>query len=191
VKDTEVDNWDISADDILQFWFEDIDHSCWFKKNPEFDRELERRFGDVLALAKNDQLNHWCDTPRGYLALIVVLDQFSRNIYRESARAFEADPKALQLTLEGIEKGLDEKLTLEQRSFFYLPLRHAENLAMQELGLAKTRVLNDAGYGTDKYALNHLELIERFGRFPHRNSILGRGNTVEEELYLEDGTAGF
>ena len=182
---------DISADDILQFWFDDIDHSCWFKKNPEFDRELERRFGDVLALAKNNQLTHWRDTPRGCLALIVVLDQFSRNIYRDSARAFEADPMALQLTVEGIEKMFDEELALEQRSFFYLPLRHAENLAMQELGLIKTRALNDAGYGTDKYALNHLELIERFGRFPHRNSILGRSNTVEEVLYLEDGTAGF
>lgn len=182
---------DVTADEVLKFWFEDIDRSCWFKKDPEFDRDLEQRFGKTYALAKDGQLSHWCDTPAGCLAVIIVLDQFSRNMFRESAAAFEADPIALQLVTNGIEKGLDEELTLEQRSFFYMPLRHAEDLAMQQLGLAKTRELNDAGYGSDKYALNHLELIEKFGRFPHRNEILGRENTPEEALYLEDGNAGF
>ena len=182
---------DISADEVLQFWFEDIERSCWFKKDEVFDRELERRFGDLLALAKGDQLDRWCETPQGYLALIVVLDQFSRNIFRDSSRAFEADSKALQLTVKGIEIGLDEELTLEQRSLFYMPLRHAEDLVMQKLGLAKTRELNDAGYGDDKYALNHLVLIERFGRFPHRNIVLGRSNTSEEEDFLQAGNAGF
>jgi len=182
---------DLSSDDVLKFWFEDIEHSHWFRKDPDFDRELEQRFGDLLARARMDQLDHWCSSPRGRLALIVVLDQFSRNIHRESADAFDADPKALKLCLDGIEKRQDLQLTLEQRSFFYLPLRHAEDLAMQELGLIKTRELNDAGYGTDKYALNHLEIIQRFGRFPHRNEVLGRGNTPDEELYLADGTAGF
>lgn len=180
-----------SVDEILQFWFEDIDHSRWFKKDPDFDRELAQRFGGLLTLVKDDQLDDWCDTPRGHLALIIVLDQFSRNIYRGESRAFEADSKALQLTVDGIRDGSDEKLSLEQRSFFYLPLRHAEDLAMQELGLAKTRQINDAGYGTDKYALNHLEIIKRFGRFPHRNDVLGRGNTAEEDEYLKDGNAGF
>ena len=185
------DTADISADDILRFWFEEIEHSCWFRSDPVFDRELEQRFGKLLTLARNKQLDHWCNTSRGYLALIIVLDQFSRNIYRDTSDAFKADPKALQLTVDGIEKDLDEDLTLEQRSFFYLPLRHAENLAMQELGLAKTRELNDAGYGTDRYALNHLALIEQFGRFPHRNNCLGRPNTAEEELYLKGSKAGF
>ena len=182
---------DQAASEILRFWFEDIEHSCWFKKNPEFDRNLEQRFGSLLAQAKDDRLDHWCDTPGGYLALIIVLDQFSRNMHRESPTAFEADPKALQLTMDGIEKGFDQELTLEQRSFFYLPLRHAEDLAMQELGLLKTRELNEAGYGTDKYALNHLELIKQFGRFPHRNECLERDNTDEEERYLQDGNEGF
>jgi len=182
---------DITANDVLRFWFEDIEHVRWFKRDPNFDKELEQRFGGLLELASNDELEHWCDTPHGTLALIIVLDQFSRNIYRDSPRAFEADPKALQLTVDGIQQGLDEKLSLEQRSFVYLPLRHAENLEMQQLGLKKTRELNDAGYGTDKYALHHLELIERFGRFPHRNDVLGRGNTVDEELYLREGNSGF
>jgi len=181
----------ITPNDILRFWFEDIEHSYWFKKDADFDRELERRFGDLLAHAKSDKFDHWCDTARGYLALIIVLDQFSRNLFRESARAFEADAKAVQLTVKGIEKGLDEELSLEQRSFFYMPLRHSEDLAMQQLGLTKTRELNAAGYGDDKYALNHIELIERFGRFPHRNSLLGRANTADEESFLQSGHAGF
>jgi uncharacterized protein (DUF924 family) len=181
----------VSADDILQFWFEEIEHSCWFKKDAEFDRDLERRFGEILTLAKNDQLDHWCKSPEGALGLIIVLDQFSRNIYRESPKAFDADAKALQLAVDGINSESDLALTLEQRSFFYLPLRHAENMEMQQLGLKKTREINKEGYGSDKYALNHLALIEKFGRFPHRNRVLGRRNTAEEDTYLGDGDAGF
>ena len=180
-----------AIDDILRFWFDDIDNSRWFVKNPDFDREIEQRFGNFLKQATNNQLDEWSDTPRGCLALVVLLDQFSRNIYRGTHRAFEADPKALQLTLRGIEDQFDEDLSLDQRSVFYMPLRHAENLEMQELGLVKTREMNKEGYGTDKYALNHLELIKRFGRFPHRNKILGRHNTPDEEEYLKDNKAGF
>ncbi len=182
---------DIVADDICRFWFDEIEHSSWFKKNPEFDRDLENRFGALLEQAKHDELDHWCDCATGYLGLIVVLDQFSRNIHRESAEAFAADAKALQLAMEVLEKGLDEELTLEQRSFAYLPFRHAEDLAMQKIGLDKTREINAAGYGSDEYAISHLSIIERFGRFPHRNKVIGRQNTVDEEAYLSDGTAGF
>ncbi len=181
----------MTPQEIVKFWFEDIDHSCWFRKDPEFDRQLEERFGGTLIRARGGLLDHWHHTSDSSLALIIVLDQFSRNIHRESPLAFAADDKALQLTLDGIEKMFDLELTLEQRSFYYLPLRHAENVEMQKLGLAKTREINEAGYGSDKYALNHLELIERFGRFPHRNEVLARENTDEEELFLSDGTAGF
>ena len=167
-----------AIEEILKFWFEDIEHSQWFRKDPDFDRELEQRFGDMLDLAKSGQLDEWCSASRGRLALIILLDQFSRNIYRETPLSFAADAKALELCVEGIQDGSDAELSSEQRSFFYLPLRHAEDLAMQRLGLAKTRELNAQGYGTDKYALNHMEIIERFGRFPHRNSILGQRQTV-------------
>ncbi|ANO52562.1 DUF924 family protein [Woeseia oceani] len=180
-----------TAADVLKFWFDDIEKVRWFKSDPDFDRELEERFGALLAAARNGELTDWCETASGYLALIIVLDQFSRNIFRGRADAFAADDQALQLTLDGIDKGIDEELTLEQRSFFYLPLRHAEDLVMQQLGLRKTRELNAAGYGSDKYALNHLQLIERFGRFPHRNRVLGRADTIEEAQYLADGSAGF
>jgi uncharacterized protein (DUF924 family) len=174
-----------AIDEILQFWFEDIEHSRWFIKDHDFDRKLETRFGDLLKQALSGQLDAWSDTPLGRLALIILLDQFSRNIYRDSACAFAADAKALHLTIDGIEQHFDEKLSLEERSFFYMPLRHAEDLQMQQLGLKKTRELNATGYGTDKYALNHLVMIERFGRFPHRNKILGRSSTPEEEAYVK------
>jgi uncharacterized protein (DUF924 family) len=178
-----------TADDILKFWFEDIEQFRWFKSDPAFDRDLELRFGELLEQACDNQLDHWCETPHGHLALIIVLDQFSRNIHRGKARAFDADPKALQLAVDGVEKGIDAELTAEQRSFFYLPLRHAEDLAMQELGLKKTREVNAAGYGSDKYALSHMATIERFGRFPHRNECLGRTNTPDEESYLKERKA--
>jgi uncharacterized protein (DUF924 family) len=179
------------AKEVLKFWFEEIDHSFWFKKDPEFDHQLEERFGDTLNRAREGELDNWHDTEHGSLALVVTLDQFSRNIYRESPMAFAADEKALQLTLDGLQNNFDKELTLEQRSFYYLPLRHAEDVDMQKLGLVKTREINEAGYGSDKYALNHLELIERFGRFPHRNKVLGRENTAEEELFLGGGNRGF
>lgn len=181
----------MSPEEVLEFWFVNIEHSRWFKKDPEFDRLLAERFGDTLVQARHGLLDHWHDTAAQSLALIIVLDQFSRNIHRESPLAFAADAKALGLALDGVEKSFDKALTLEQRSFYYLPFRHAEDLEMQKLGLAKTREINKAGYGSDKYALNHLELIERFGRFPHRNAILGRENTAEEELFLSDGRGGF
>jgi uncharacterized protein (DUF924 family) len=182
---------DIVAEDICRFWFDEIENSSWFKKSSEFDQHLEDRFGALLQRAKRGELDHWCDCATGYLGLIVLLDQFSRNIYRDSAEAFAADAKALQLALQVVEKGLDEELTLEQRSFAYLPFRHAEDLAMQKIGLDKTRELNAAGYGSDRYAINHLSIIERFGRFPHRNKAIGRENTEDEQVYLSDGAAGF
>jgi len=181
----------VSAEDICRFWFEEIDHACWFRKDAGFDRDLEQRFGATLESAKQHKLDHWCDSASGYLGLIILLDQFSRNIFRDSAEAFAADSKALDLTLQAIAQGLDQQLTPEQRSFQYLPLRHAEDLKMQQLGLRKTRELNALGYGSDKYALNHLELIERFGRFPHRNKALNRNSTPAEIAYLADGKAGF
>lgn len=175
-----------SATEILRFWLEEIEHSRWFIADPEFDRALAERFGERLRQAQNGELDDWAETAPGWLALIVVLDQFSRNVHRGERQAYDADPKALSLALEGIERGYDLELPLEQRSFCYLPLRHAENLAMQRLGLEKTRALNAAGYGSDKYALGHLATIERFGRFPHRNAALGRKNTPEEEAFLAD-----
>ena len=181
---------DIVADDICRFWFEEVEKSNWFKQSDEFDAELKEKFSELLELARTGNLDHWCDCAEGYLGLIVVLDQFSRNIHRDSAEAFAADDKALELAKELIDKELDKELTLEQRSFAYLPFRHAEDLIMQHVGLKKTREINAEGYGSDKYAVGHLSIIERFGRFPHRNAVLGRENTSDEETYLAGKALG-
>lgn len=181
---------DIVADDICRFWFEDVEKTNWFKQSDEFDAELDDKFGELLKQAKRGELDHWCDCATGYLGLIVLLDQFSRNIHRNSPEAFAADETALALANELIEKELDKELTLEQRSFAYLPFRHSEDLIMQHVGLKKTREINAEGYGSDKYAVGHLSIIERFGRFPHRNAILGRENTSDEETYLAGKALG-
>lgn len=181
---------DIVAADVCRFWFDEVEKTNWFKQSDEFDAELNDRFGELLEQAKRGELDHWCDCAEGYLGLIVVLDQFSRNIHRDSPEAFAADEKALALANELIEKELDKELTLEQRSFAYLPFRHAEDLIMQHIGLKKTREINAEGYGSDKYAVGHLSIIERFGRFPHRNAILGRENTSDEETYLAGKALG-
>ncbi|MGI9222653.1 MAG: DUF924 family protein [Woeseiaceae bacterium] len=181
---------DIVADDVCRFWFEDVEKTNWFKQSDSFDTELKGKYGELLEQAKRGELDHWCDCAEGYLGLIIVLDQFSRNIHRDSPEAFAADEKALVLATELIEKELDKELTLEQRSFAYLPFRHAEDLIMQHIGLKKTREINAEGYGSDKYAVGHLSIIERFGRFPHRNAILGRENTSDEETYLAGKALG-
>ena len=181
---------DVVAADICRFWFDEVDKTNWFKQSDEFDAELKSKYGALLEQAKNGELDHWCDCAEGYLGLIVVLDQFSRNVHRDSAAAFAADDKALALAKELIDKELDKELTLEQRSFAYLPFRHAEDLVMQHIGLKKTREINAEGYGSDKYAVGHLSIIERFGRFPHRNAILGRENTSDEETYLAGKALG-
>ena len=182
---------DITAEDILRFWFEDIEKSRWFIKDESFDRDLVKRFGALHARAGEGALDHWCDSARGRLALIILLDQFSRNMFRGSAAAFESDLATQQLALDGIQAGQDVELSPEERSFLYMPFRHAESLELQQLGLEKTRELNAQGYGSDKYALNHLVIIERFGRFPHRSEVLGRECTEKEDTYLAEGNKGF
>jgi uncharacterized protein (DUF924 family) len=179
------------ANEILALWFDEIDHSRWYKKDPAFDKTLASRFGALLESAKRGQLDAWRETARGSLAMIILLDQFSRNIYRGEPASFEADGLALDLALRGIEAGLDRELSLEERSFFYMPLMHAEDLAMQKLCLEKMQALARDGYGSDKYARLHMALIEEYGRFPHRNEILGRENTPAEEEYLKDPKSGF
>jgi uncharacterized protein (DUF924 family) len=181
---------DIVAGDICRFWFEEVEKSSWFKQSDEFDAELKDKFVELLEAGKRNELDHWCDCAEGYLGLIVLLDQFSRNIHRDSAEAFAADDKALALAKELIDKELDTELTLEQRSFAYLPFRHAEDLVAQHIGLKKTREINAEGYGSDKYAVGHLTIIERIPRFPHRNAVLGRENTSDEETYLAGKALG-
>ncbi|MCW5588831.1 MAG: DUF924 domain-containing protein [Legionellales bacterium] len=186
---------------ILSYWFGPAEHAdlpddertrLWFGAEANTDEEIRHRFQPVLLAIKNNELAHWYETPRGLLAAIIVLDQFSRNIYRGKPSSFAQDDQALRLCYEGLEKEFDQRLSLIERVFFYLPLEHSEDREDQiksvvgfkslvDLALPETRPIFENFY---HYALEHYRIIEQFGRFPHRNAILGRKNTSQEEAYL-------
>ena len=163
---------------------------------PEVDREISERFGEVLEKARRGELDHWAQTPRGRLALIVVLDQFSRNVYRGSPLSYAQDPKALELALEGIDAGMDRELSSMERIFFWMPLGHSEDLALQERVVRHQReeaanapphLRAMAEFGISQ-AKGARDVIARFGRHPHRNEILNRESTPEEIEYLRTET---
>ncbi len=193
---------------ILDFWFGksyssynviEKQSSLWWGKNTEIDRDIESRFGESLNHLIAGDLKNWKLFPEGYLAMIILADQFSRSIYRDTAMAFAQDEIALSLTLEGIENGIDLQLDLLQRVFFYLPLEHSELMTMQQRSVEMQKLLADSapvdarGKFRDfhEYAILHLEVIEKYGRYPHRNAILGRHSTVEELEYLTQPGSGF
>ena len=194
-------------EEVLSYWFPeelaDPDLETlrrygqrWRYGGPEVDREITERFGELLEQARRGELDHWADTPRGRLALIIVLDQFSRNIYRGSPLSYAQDAKALELALEGIELGMDRQLTPVERNFFWLPLGHSEDLALHERTVrhaeeeaanapAHLRAMAEFGVSQARAARS---VIARFGRHPHRNEILGRTSTPEELEYLRTET---
>jgi uncharacterized protein (DUF924 family) len=195
-------------ENVLGFWFGDcgpdgaIDPTrrrMWFKSGAQHDDEIRSRFGRLHERASRGGLDEWTATVRGRLALIVILDQFSRHIYRGTAQAFAQDPAAQKLTLAGIDSGIDRELAPVQRSFFYLPLEHAEDPELQALSVECYERL--AAAVTDKwrkdyasfldYARRHRDVIERFGRFPHRNAALGRPPTLEETDFLQQPGSSF
>ena len=192
------------AEAVLEFWFGEAaadpaavarQYPLWFGAADETDDLIRRRFGADHAAAAAGELDGWAETARGRLALIVLLDQFSRNLHRRQAEAFAQDPRALALTREGLRRGHDAALRPMERGFFYLPLEHAEELAAQEQSVAcYRRLLAEAGepwreplQGMLDYAVDHHDIIRRFGRFPHRNAVLGREYTAEERAYLDSG----
>ena len=177
----------MSPDDVLEFWFGQPPER-WFRKDPVFDQEIRDRFGrvhDELALGEHDD---WLATPRGRLAAVIVLDQFSRNMFRDTAGMFASDPRALEIALEGIARGDDRTLPEAQRSFLYMPLMHAEDREIQERSVALFGALGGDGA---KYAEMHRDIVQRFGRFPHRNAILGRTSTPEEVEFLTQPGSSF
>lgn len=171
----------------------------WFQKNEDFDREMAQRFGATIEAARAGRLDAWAGQAESWLALLIVLDQFGRNVYRDRPEAFAADASALRWALDGIERGLDQSVPPMARIFCYLPLEHAEDPAMQERAVALFRALAADPQAqppaffenTLDYALRHQEVIKRFGRFPHRNAILGRDSTPAEQDYLAQPGAGF
>ncbi len=189
---------------ILSFWFADALNSpegakaqgkLWFGRSDAFDEEIKNRFGDFPERAAGGEFEAWRSAPRSALALVIVLDQFPRNLFRDSARAFEFDAKAREVALNAITAGLDERLHPLEAVFLYLPLEHAEDLELQNLSVElfeqlcrrapvsmQSRFEEFAGF-----ARRHREVIRRFGRFPHRNAVLGRAPTSEESAYLASG----
>jgi uncharacterized protein (DUF924 family) len=186
-------------DDIHDFWFGELDanglcvsdqHALWFGASEETDTVCREQFSPSLALARDGQLQQWTETDRGLIALVVLLDQFSRNIHRGTAQAFAGDPLALALAQDTISKGRHLHLPPIHRVFLYLPLEHCEGLAVQEQCVALfeelAQLTNHPQFaGFTRYAIAHREVIAQFGRFPHRNAALGRETTDAECSYLE------
>jgi uncharacterized protein (DUF924 family) len=184
---------DNQVDEILEFWFgaENADpgetQSRWFIVNPEFDRLCTERFLHRYEEAVSGLLDNWRAEPRSCLALVLLLDQFPRNMFRNTARAFATDAKAREITRHAVAAGFDRALSPVERMFLYLPFEHSENLDDQSESLRLTRALAAEGRGAASaasYAEQHFEIIKRFGRFPARNAALGRQSTREESDFL-------
>ncbi len=170
-------------DAVLQFWFIEAGPNRWFKKSGAFDRVCEERFGDTLEAARVGECWHWRRTPEGRCAEIIVLDQFSRNLFRDSARAFAQDPMALALAQEAVARGDDLRMSEDQRYFTYMPYMHSESLRVHEEALRLFDSLADKQ--PLRYEKAHREVLETFGRYPARNKVLGRKSSPAELEYLE------
>ncbi len=197
-----------SAHDVLAFWLGayPLDEAAmqrvkpqWFTKSEAFDAELRARFGATIEAALAGQLDSWADTAEGRLALLIVLDQFTRNSFRGQPKSFAGDARALAVAQQGIALGHDRQVPPVARIFCYLPLEHAEDATLQAQSVALFQRLADEAApeqhaffaGTLDYARKHEDVIRQFGRFPHRNAILGRESTAEEKDYLAQPGAGF
>jgi len=181
--------------DVLAFWFGEDGKSRaeWFRKDATFDAQIRKRFGALHAEASAGGLASWEDEPRSALALLIVLDQFSRNLYRNDPRAFAQDARALRVAEKLLERGWHRALQPIERQFVYLPLEHAEDLARQDRSVALFEELQASPgmEGIAQWAEKHRVVIRRFGRFPHRNAALGRTSTPEEEAFILTPGSGF
>jgi uncharacterized protein (DUF924 family) len=178
---------DPRARSVLEFWFRcNEERKEWFRKDPAFDDEIRARFLALHEEGARGALEDWKRSARECLALIVLLDQFPRNMFRESARAFATDPLALEAARHAVAAGYDRALGEVERTFVYLPFEHSENLADQEMALELF-----GGHANYEWARKHWEIIRRFGRFPHRNAVLGRQSTPAEIEFLKEPGSGF
>jgi len=196
------------AREVVEFWFSagenrtptiDSRMDRWFSTDPDFDAQVRERFGALVEQASAGELDGWAGSAEGRLALILLLDQFRRHIHRGTAAAFALDQAALRLCVEGAREGVYRRLPPIQQAFFFMPLQHAESLKVQQKSVSIYNALVDGVSETLKetlltfaqFAELHHDIIESFGRFPHRNPVLGRASTPEEEAYLSDGGLTF
>jgi uncharacterized protein (DUF924 family) len=177
----------MTPDDVLAFWF--ADPARWWKKDPELDRAIRDRFGELHAAIERDEHQDWQDTPRGALATVIVLDQFSRNMFRGTARMFASDARAQAAARAALARGDHDLLAPAERGFLVMPLMHSEDLADQDESVRRFAAAGDAG--SLRYAEQHRDIVRRFGRFPHRNDVLGRASTPEEVEFLRQPGSSF
>jgi len=178
-----------TPDEVLQFWFVDLTAADWWRKDPDLDRRIAGRFGPTLAAAARCELFGWRATARGRLAEVIVLDQFSRNVHRGTGASFANDALALALAQEGVARGCDLELTAPQRAFLYLPYMHSESRMIHAAAL---RLFEAPGLEHNlDFELKHKAIIDRFGRYPHRNALLGRVSTDEEIEFLRQPGSSF
>jgi uncharacterized protein (DUF924 family) len=181
---------------ILAFWFGPVPHAArgeWFRKDAAFDAAIDGQFGAAIGIALAGGFGEWCRDAEGALARVLLLDQFTRNVFRDTPRAFAGDPRALATAEEAVAQGHDRALDPFQRWFLYLPYEHSESPAMQERSLALFGALaaTTGDRGPLEWAEKHAAVIRRFGRYPHRNGILGRASTPEEEAFLREPGSRF
>jgi len=179
----------VSPTDIIRFWFEEIEPAQWWKKDLKFDREIMARFGATHRAASLGELEAWRETAEGRLAEIIVLDQFSRNIHRDSPLAFACDATALVLAQESVRTGADLEVNVEKRAFFYMPYMHSESAKVHQT--AEQLFSKPGAEFNYEFELKHKAIIDRFGRYPHRNAILGRESTPEETEFLTQPGSSF
>jgi uncharacterized protein (DUF924 family) len=182
----------VTPSELLDFWFSQ-NRKAWFEKNPAFDEQIRGRFLALFGQALRGELNPWRREPAGCLALVILLDQFPRNMFRGSAKAFEGDSLARDAARIILDNEWDKSMTLDQRMFAYLPFEHSESMADQErcLALMKEIAVSPDTADLPKWAEAHLVIIRRFGRFPHRNAALGRASTPEETEFLKQPGSSF
>lgn len=170
-------------DEVLKFWFQELQPVSWFTKDAALDAQIRIRFERLHEQLSQGEIQV-PDTPRAYLAAVIVLDQFSRNMFRGTAKAFASDTKAIEFASRALDAGFDREMTKEQRQFLYLPFMHSEELAMQVRCVELYAALDDAELM--KYAIEHHDIIDRFRRFPHRNAALGRDSTAAEVHFMQE-----
>jgi uncharacterized protein (DUF924 family) len=175
--------------DILNFWFEEIPQKSWWIKDDALDQAIKERFAELHYRAANGELYRWREQPLGRLAEIIILDQFSRNLYRGQPESFASDSMALVLAQEAIDLGIDKQFSVEQKIFVYLPYMHSESLLIHEQAV---KLFDQPGLEDNlNFEWKHKVIIERFGRYPHRNEVLGRESTPEELEFLKEPGSSF
>jgi len=180
-----------AKDSILDFWFEQTQPAQWFQVSEEFDQAIKEQFEESYQLATDGVYDDWRNEADGALALVILMDQMPRNMFRDTPKAFATDGKALVVSKYAISKGLDQVLSAQKRRFIYLPFEHSENLNDQRRSVELFEAMKSDDPLGYEYAVKHYDVIEKYGRFPHRNKILGRDNSPEEEEYLAQPGAGF